>query len=144
MAFTPKPAAHATLMGAEFQGFDEAAQTVTIHFQVPDAFITPRGSVQGGLVAGFLDEAMGWAHTCSTGGKFAPLMLEVNFSLLRPVPKAKLLAKGRVVKAGRRVLFLEAELFLAKDNTLLARSTSTAIPTERPDADENPSENAPA
>lgn len=125
--------AHVELMGAEFTGFDEASKTVTMNFTAPASFITPRGSVQGGLVAGFLDEAMGWAYTSSTGGTHSPLMLDVNFSLLKPVPQGPLKATGRVVKAGRRVVFLEAELFL-EDGTLLARATSTAIPTENPAA----------
>ncbi len=122
---------HAELMGAEFVSFDEDTNTVTMNFTAPASFITPRRSVQGGLVAGFLDEAMGWAYTWSTGGTHSPLMLDVNFSLLKPVPQGSLMAKGRVVKAGRRVVFLEAELMLP-DGTLLARSTSTAIPTENP------------
>ena len=42
-----------------------------------------------------------------------------------------LLARGRVVRRGRRVIFLEGELF-DEAGTVLARSTSTAIPTPRP------------
>ncbi len=122
---------HAQLMGAEFVGFDKATDTVTMNFSAPDSFITPRGSVQGGLVAGFLDEAMGWAYTCYTGGQFSPLMLEVNFSLLRPVRKGALIGEGKVIKAGKRVVFLAAEL-KEPDGTLLARATSTCIPTPNP------------
>lgn len=129
--FMSKVWPHATLMGAEFRSYDEDTQTITMGFAAPDSFITPRGSVQGGLVAGFLDEAMGWAYTYSTKGTHSPLMLDVNFSLLKPVLQGPLTAKGRVVKAGRRVLFLEAELFDA-DGKLLARATSTCIPTENP------------
>ncbi|MCB2085773.1 MAG: PaaI family thioesterase [Sphingomonadaceae bacterium] len=124
---------HAKLLGAQAVDFDEATQTITMRFAAPPEFITPRGSVQGGLVAGFLDEAMGWAYTRATGGTHSPLMLDLNISLLKPVPEGPLLAKGRVVRAGRRVLFLEAELML-EDGTVLARSTSTAIPTENPGA----------
>ena len=131
MAFTTKAWPHAQLMGAEFVSFDKDSATITMKFCAPESFITPRGSVQGGLVAGFLDEAMGWAYTHATDGTHSPLMLDVTFSLLRPVPQGPLMAKGRVVKSGRRVLFLEAELFL-EDGTMLARSTSTAIPTENP------------
>ncbi|MDA7787912.1 PaaI family thioesterase [Sphingomonadaceae bacterium] len=132
MSFTPTNAwPHAQLMGAEFVSFDEASSTVTMNFTAPASFITPRGSVQGGLVAGFLDEAMGWAYTSYTGGTHSPLMLDVNYSLLKPVPQGALVATGRVVKAGRRVVFLESEL-KTPDGVLRARGTSTAIPTENP------------
>ncbi len=122
---------HAKLMGAEFVSFDADSQTIMMRFCAPESFITPRGSVQGGLVAGFLDEAMGWAYTYSTGGDFSPLMLDINFSLLRPVVQGPILATGRVVRAGQRVLFLESEL-RSEDGTILARATSTAIPTPNP------------
>ena len=52
-------AAHADLMGVEFDNFDAEREEITLRFTAPDSFITPRGSVQGGLVAGFLDEVMG-------------------------------------------------------------------------------------
>ncbi len=126
--------AHAKLMGAKLHSYDPSTQTITMHFHAPEAFITPRKSVQGGLVAGFLDEAMGWAYTYSTGGEFSPLMLDVNFSLLKPVLQGPLIATGRVVRAGRRVLFLESELW-SEDGVLLARGTSTAIPTKNPASD---------
>ena len=129
--FQPKAFAHSQLMGAEYESFDTETQTIRMRFEAPRSFITPRGSVQGGLVAGFLDEAMGWAYTCSTNGEYSPLMLDVNFSLLQPVRQGPLIATGRVVKAGKRVVFLAAEL-MAEDGTPLARATSTCIPTPNP------------
>ena len=89
------------------------------------------GMTQGGLVAGFLDEAMGWAHVIATEGAEAPLNLDINMTLLKPVLPGPLLAKGRVVRRGKRVIFLEGELF-DESGAVLARSTSTAIPTPRP------------
>ena len=58
----------------------------------------------------------------------APLNLEISMSLLKPVPAGPLVGRGRVVRRGRKVIFLESELFDAA-GTLLARATSTAIPT---------------
>ena len=124
-------APHAKLLGVEFDHFDKDREEITLRFHAPDSFITPRGSVQGGLVAGFLDEVMGWAHVWATDQKEAPLNLEISMSLLRPVPAGPLIGKGRVVRRGRKVIFLEGELFDG-ENRLLARSTSTAIPTPRP------------
>lgn len=127
-------AAQADLMGVKFDSFDKEREEITLRFHAPDSFITPRGSVQGGLVAGFLDEVMGWAHVWATDHVEAPLNLEINMTLLRPVMAGPVIGKGRVVRRGRRVIFLEGELFDEQGN-LLARSTSTAIPTPRPTGD---------
>ncbi|MBL4858798.1 MAG: PaaI family thioesterase [Erythrobacter sp.] len=118
-------------MGVAFDSFDEEREEITLRFHAPESFITPRGSVQGGLVAGFLDEVMGWAHVWATKHEEAPLNLEISMTLLRPVKAGPLVGKGRVIRRGRRVTFLEGELFDGEGN-LLARSSSTAIPTPRP------------
>jgi uncharacterized protein (TIGR00369 family) len=124
-------AAHAELMGVEFDNFDREREEITLRFRAPGSFITPRGSVQGGLIAGFLDEVMGWAHVWATDHAEAPLNLDLTMTILKPVPAGALVGKGRVIKRGRRVIFLEGELF-DPAGTLLARATSTAIPTPRP------------
>lgn len=123
---------HTALLGSEFVGFDEASQTVTMRFTVKREVCTWRGGVQGGLVAGYLDDVMGYAYVAATGGVMAPLNLDISMSLIRLIPEgATIIGKGRVVKAGQRVIFLEGEL-LGEDGTIYARSTSTAIPTPRP------------
>ena len=123
-------AAHAELMGVEFDHFDAEREEITLRFTAPETFVTPRGSVQGGMVAGFLDEVMGWAHVWATDQKEAPLNLEISMSLLRPVPAGPLIGKGRVVRRGRKVIFLEGELFDG-ENRLLARSTRRAEEVRR-------------
>lgn len=123
---------HTALLGSEFVAWDEAAQTVTMRFTVKREMTTWRGGVQGGLVAGYLDDVMGYAYVAATGGEMAPLNLDISMSLIRLIPEgATIIGKGRVVKGGRRVVFLEGEL-LAEDGTIYARSTSTALPTPRP------------
>ena len=67
-----------------------------------------------------------------SGGEQAPLNLEISMQLLGLLPVgAKIIGKGKVVRAGRRVVFLEGEL-LSDEGQTLARATSTAIPTMRP------------
>ena len=123
---------HTALLGSEFVGWDADTQTATLRFKVKREMTTWRGGVQGGLVAGYLDDVMGYAYVASTGGEMAPLNLELSMSLMRLIPEgATIVGKGRVVKGGRRVIFLDGEL-LAEDGTIYARATSTAIPTPRP------------
>lgn len=134
-AFYPEDAGqspHTALLGSEFVSFDEATQTATMRFTVKREMTTWRGGVQGGLVAGYLDDVMGYAYVAATGGEMAPLNLDISMSLIRLIPEgATIIGKGRVVRAGQRVIFLEGEL-LGEDGTIYARSTSTAIPTPRP------------
>lgn len=123
---------HTALLGSEFIGWDEATQTATMRFSVKREMTTWRGGVQGGLVAGYLDDVMGYAYVAATGGEMAPLNLDISMTLIRLIPDgATIIGRGRVVKGGRRVIFLEGELY-AEDGTLYARSTSTALPTPRP------------
>lgn len=123
---------HTALLGSSFVGYDEETCTATMRFEVRREMCTWRGGVQGGLVAGYLDDVMGYAYVAMTGGEQAPLNLDINMTLLQLIPAgATIIGKGRVVRAGRRVIFLEGEL-LAEDGTVLARATSTAIPTPKP------------
>ncbi len=126
---------HSSLLESEFVDWDEETLTATMRFTVRREMTTWRGGVQGGLVAGYLDDVMGYAYVASTKGVAAPLNLELSMSLIRLIPEGPLIGKGRVVKAGRKVIFLEAEL-LSEDGKLMARATSTALPTPRPTATE--------
>lgn len=123
---------HSALLGSEFIGYDEESATATMRFEVKRPMTTWRGGVQGGLVAGYLDDVMGYAYVAMTGGEQAPLNLEISMQLLGLLPEgATIIGKGKVVRAGRRVIFLEGEL-QTEEGQVLARATSTAIPTARP------------
>lgn len=105
-----------------------------IEFFAPESFKSPRGVVQGGLIGGFMDEVMGSAVVEVSGGKLLPLNLDMNMSYLKPVPVGRLIGKGKVVKMGRNIAFIEGELYDDTGN-LLVRSTSTAMLTEVPKRD---------
>ena len=123
---------HSALLGSEFVGFDAETATATMRFTVLPQMCTWRGGVQGGLVAGYLDDVMGYAYVAATDGEQAPLNLEISMQLLGLLPEgATIIGKGKVVRGGRRVIFLEGEL-QTEEGQVLARATSTAIPTMRP------------
>lgn len=123
------------LMGSQFVSFDPDKGELVTRFTPPPEFASPRGAVQGGLIAAFLDEVMGGALLAVTEGSEdgprLPLNLDMTLSFLRMVPLAPILAKGRVVRHGRRIAFLEGELY-DEAGHLLARARSTAIPTRLP------------
>jgi uncharacterized protein (TIGR00369 family) len=86
----------------------------------------PLGTVHGGVFCDILDAAMGiaWASALEEGESFTTLELKTNF--LKPVFKSKLKAVGSVVKRGRTVGMVEAELFDEK-GSLVAKASSTCL-----------------
>jgi uncharacterized protein (TIGR00369 family) len=122
----PAPPA-AELLGWELVSEDPGAGTIEIAFHPDGRMLNPQGSVQGGFVAAMLDDTMGPALVSMSGGTTMPRSIDLNVSFIRPVAPGRVVGRGRVVKAGRSVVFLEGELF-DEDGNLLARATSSAVP----------------
>lgn len=120
----PAPPAAETL-GWELIREDPEAGTVEIAFHPGEAFLNPRGTVQGGFVAAMLDDTMGPALVSKTEGACVPSTIEMHVSFVRAVKPGRVIGRGRVVSQGRSIAFLEAELFDTEGN-LLARATSSA------------------
>ena len=126
--FANKPAPPAAeLLGWELVSEDPEAGTIEIAFHPDGRMLNPQGTVQGGFVAAMLDDTMGPALVSMSGGRTMPSSLDLNVSFIRPVRPGRVIGRGRVVKAGRAIVFLEGELF-DEGGTLLARATSTALP----------------
>jgi uncharacterized protein (TIGR00369 family) len=122
----PAPPA-AELLGWELVSEDPQAGTIEIAFHPDGRMLNPQGTVQGGFVAAMLDDTMGPALVSMSGGTTMPRSIDLNVSFIRPVAPGRVVGRGRVVKAGRSVVFLEGELF-DEDGNLLARATSSAVP----------------
>lgn len=126
--FANKPAPPAAeLLGWELVSENPAQGTIEIAFHPDRRMLNPQGTVQGGFVAAMLDDTMGPALVSMTGGTLMPSSIDLNVSFIRPVRPGRVIGRGRVVKAGRAIVFLEGELF-DEAGTLLARATSSAVP----------------
>jgi len=120
----PSPKVAATL-GIKFQAVDAEAGTIEVEFQAKPEFTNPTGNVQGGFLAAMLDDTMGPALAATLAkGEFAPT-LNLNVSFERPAVVGSLSGKGRVVKRGKEVCFLSAELY--QEGVRVASATATAI-----------------
>lgn len=122
---TAPPAAE--LLGWELIAEHPDSGKIEIAFHPDARMLNPRGTVQGGFVAAMLDDTMGPALVSMTQGKVVPSSVDLTVSFLRPVMPGRVIGKGRVVSLGKRIAFLEAELF-DESGTLLARATSSAVP----------------
>ena len=85
------------------------------------------GIVHGGLLCTMLDVAMGTAARTVTGD--AVMTLDMQISFLSP-GRGTLTATGHVVRAGRSIIFTEAEV-RAADQELVAKATGIFKPVRR-------------
>ena len=86
----------------------------------------PRGGiVQGGVIAGWMDSAM--AHACVAKSAFTVGVpsLELKVSFLSPAHPGIYRSYGWIIRWGRSVAFMEAEL-RDEEGALIARASSTA------------------
>jgi acyl-CoA thioesterase len=83
--------------------------------------LNPHGSVHGAVVFALVDTGMG-AATMSllTGGDFCAT-IEIHTRFLAPVFSGPLRAEVAVIKAGRRVVHLEADV-IGEGDALVARA----------------------
>lgn len=84
------------------------------------------GMAHGGLLTTLLDIAMGTAARTAVGRPVMTLDMQVSF--LSP-GRGALLGHGRVTKAGRSIVFCEAEITREGDGEVVARATGLFKPS---------------
>ena len=112
------------LLGWTLRGVDVAAGTIEIGFSVDERFVNPSGAVQGGFLAAMLDDTQGPALFAMTDGAVYAPTIDFTVSFIKPARPGDFVGKGRVVTAGKTIVFTEAELFDAEGD-LVARASFT-------------------
>src|SRR5258708_20046557 len=89
-----------------------------VEFEADERHANPMGTLTGGVSSLIADAAMGFAYytTLAADESFTALELKINF--IRPVWKATLRAKARVVRAGKSVRPFQCA-FAAEQHRLL-------------------------
>ncbi|MEB0112816.1 PaaI family thioesterase [Variovorax sp. RTB1] len=89
------------------------------------------GFLHAGLIGGLLDTACGFA-AATTSGRVLASHFSVN--CLAPAVGRRFVARGRVIKAGRRQVFAAAELFAEPEGggqlKLVATGNAVLVPVE--------------
>jgi uncharacterized protein (TIGR00369 family) len=115
-------------LGFEMVPTDDPKQEIALSWTVPAEFCNSVGSLQGGVMAAFADALLGVAAAGHLPDNLFPALADMHISIMRPAPAGMALTgRGRILKAGRRVLFAEAEIF-DDDGRLIAKATGTEIP----------------
>lgn len=116
----PVPPA-AKLLGTREPRFDREAGTLRLGFEAKPDFANPMGVVQGGFLTAMLDDTMGPLIFALTG-RFGST-IDLNVSFLRPVKPGPVEVLARMIRQGRSVAFLEAEL--EAEGKIGARATAS-------------------
>jgi uncharacterized protein (TIGR00369 family) len=112
-------------LGAAVTGMDHVERSATMTFTIPLDFCHSGNVVQGGFVAAMLDAAMSHAVFTNIDDVIALPTLELKISYLRASLAGSFSAKGKIIRAGKSIVFLEGELFDAQGE-LTATASSTA------------------
>jgi acyl-CoA thioesterase len=110
--------------------FDAEAQTISMTFRTTKDFAHTNGTiVQGGFVTAMLDMTMAHLVMGLTDAKSNPISLDINTSFIAPCPVGAQVCNARVIKLGRSIGFLAADLYA--EDSLIASATSTVklVPT---------------
>ena len=94
------------------------------------------GFLHAGIVATVMDSACGYAAYSLMPPDAAVLAIEFKINLLAPVAGERVIARGRVKKAGRTIMVCDADAFAVNDGVekLVASMTGTMmVVTGRPE-----------
>jgi acyl-CoA thioesterase len=115
---------YAHLLGIELDEISEGVATLGLN--VRKELKQNHGVVHGGAIASLIDTAMAFAiiTLLAPGEKVTTVDLTVSY--LRPLTKGRITARARVVRSGRRLLVVSADVF-ANDGILASTALSTYI-----------------
>ncbi len=114
-------------LGMRLTHVDQANQTIRLEFDAAPGFANPTGAIQGGFIAAMLDEAMSTCCIIASNITMNAPTLEMKVSFLRPLFVGKAVCEARILKLGRSVAFVEAEL-AGPDGEIVAKASATQAP----------------
>ena len=115
---------YAQLLGIELQ--DIGSGTATLGLDVRKELKQNHGVVHGGVLASLIDTATAFAIISLLDPTERVTTVDLTVSFLRPVTDGRLIATAKVVRAGRRLFSVTAEI-KATDGKLVATALSTYI-----------------
>jgi uncharacterized protein (TIGR00369 family) len=104
---------------------------VVLEFEASEKHHQPNGVVQGGVLTAIADAAMGMAGMTVQEIGWANTTIELKINFIRPVIRGRVKAEGKVVQAGKTVLFLEASV-TNEEGKLAALATSSVLAFQLP------------
>ena len=115
-------------LGATIERVDEGL--VEIHAPILPGSLQQRGFAHAGLTFAIGDSAAGYAALTVMPEDCEVVTAEMKINLLAPGRGERLIARGRVIRAGRRLTTVQADVHAVDDGseTHIALLTGTMIP----------------
>jgi len=106
-----------------------AAGEVDIELPYRDNLTQQHGFLHAGIIGTVMDSACGYAAFSLMPPDAAVLAIEFKLNLLAPATGERVMARGRVKKAGRTIMVCEADAFAVTggDEKLVASMTGTMM-----------------
>ena len=117
-------------LGATIERVDEGM--VEIHAPILPGSLQQRGFAHAGLTFAIGDSAAGYAALTVMPEDCEVVTAEMKINLLAPGRGERLIARGRVVRAGRRLVTVQADVHAVENGgeTHIALLTGTMIPVQ--------------
>jgi uncharacterized protein (TIGR00369 family) len=114
----------ARLLGIELEQISSG--TATLGIDVRRELTQNHGVVHGGAIASLIDTATAFAIISLLAPKERVTTVDLTISYLRPVVEGRIRATAKVLRAGRRLFVVSADVF-DKQGTLISTALSTYI-----------------
>ena len=113
---------YARLLG--FELVDLSANEAKIRLKMRDELRQPYGVLHGGATASLIDTAMAFAVRTCVAEDVQTTTIDLTVHYLRPVSEGVIVCTARVVRAGKRILTVSADV-VNEQGKLIATSLST-------------------
>jgi len=114
----------AKLLGIKLDDIEAGEATLSLHIR--EEFKQNAGVVHGGVIASLIDSATAFAILPLLNPDERTTTVDLTISYLRPLVAGVVIARAKVLRAGRRMIATSAELF-DDDGKLAATALSTYI-----------------
>ena len=117
-----------TTLGASIDNIGDG--TVTLTAPILDIARQQHGFAHAALTFALADSAAGYAALTKMPPEAEVLTTELKINLIAPAKGARLIAKGRVIKPGRRLVIVQADVYAVENGTQthVALAQGTMIP----------------
>lgn len=115
---------YAHLLGIELDEISPG--TATLGLEVRKELTQNHGVIHGGAIASLIDTAMAFAIISLLAPQEKVTTVDLTISYLRPVTAGRMTARAKVLRSGRRLFVVSADLF-SDDGKLASTALSTYI-----------------